>query len=187
MYNGLKYTLIFSLGAAVGVAASWKILETKYKQIADEEIASVKEMYAKKAKSSEEVEPNEDNRPIFPSDDDKKQMKSLINDYVGEGGSETMEFSSPYVIAPEEFGELEDYDRESLTYYADGVLTDDQDSIIEDVDNLIGKDSLTHFGEYEDDSVFVRNDRFRCDYEILMDIRDYSDAKETFLTPSDEE
>ena len=41
-------------------------------------------------------------------------------------------------------------------------------------DDVVGMESLTHFGEYEDDSVFVRNDRLKCDYEILMDERTYS-------------
>ena len=27
------------------------------------------------------------------------------------------------------------------------------------MDEIVGKESLNHFGEYEDDSVFVRNDR----------------------------
>ena len=82
----------------------------------------------------------------------------------------------PYVIPPEEFGEIEEYDTESLTYYQDGVLTDQDDSIIDNIDELIGEDSLTHFGEFEDDSVFVRNDKLRCDYEILRDLRNYSDV-----------
>ena len=38
-----------------------------------------------------------------------------------------------------------------------------------DVENTIGIDSLNHFGEYEEDSVFVRNDIKKCDYEILLD------------------
>ena len=46
---------------------------------------------------------------------------------------------------------------------------------IKDVDSVVGAESLTHFGEYEDDSVFVRNDRLKCDYEILMDTRTYSE------------
>ena len=54
---------------------------------------------------------------------------------------------------------------------------DDGGDKIEDVDDVVGMESLTHFGEYEDDSVFVRNDRLRCDYEILMDERTYSEAQ----------
>ena len=86
----------------------------------------------------------------------------------------------PYVISPDEFGNEFDYEEVSLTYYADGVLTDDQDNIIEDVEGLVGLDSLNHFGEYEDDSVFVRNDALQTDYEILADLRNYSDVCTVF-------
>lgn len=44
---------------------------------------------------------------------------------------------------------------------------------------LLGGDSLEHFGEYEDDSVYVRNDAKKCDYEILLDQRNYQEIFET--------
>ena len=66
----------------------------------------------------------------------------------------------------------------SLRYYGDKVLTDEDDVIITNVDEIIGEDSLTHFGEYEDDSVFVRNDEMKADYEILLDLRKYYDINE---------
>ena len=86
-----------------------------------------------------------------------------------------MSDDAPYVIPPEEFGET-DYEIISLTYYADGILADDMDDIVDDVDDIVGADSLTHFGEYEEDSVFVRNDLREVDYEILRDPRKYSDV-----------
>lgn len=87
--------------------------------------------------------------------------------------------NKPYVISPEEFGEGEEYEKISLTYYADQVLADENDELVEDVEGAVGFESLTHFGEYEDDSVFVRNDRLKCDYEILLDQRTYSDVVKT--------
>ena len=90
--------------------------------------------------------------------------------------NEGREMSRHYVISPEQFGENEDYDQISLTYYADQVLADENDEMIEDVEEMVGFESLSHFGEYEDDSVFVRNDDRKCDYEILMDQRLYSDV-----------
>ena len=72
--------------------------------------------------------------------------------------------------------ENEDYETVSLTYYADGVLTDEFGNVIEDVEGMVGKESLTHFGEYEEDSVFVRNDSLKTDYEILRDTYNYSDT-----------
>ena len=56
------------------------------------------------------------------------------------------------------------------------MLTDENDEIIEDVEETVGFESLNHFGEYEDDSVFVRNDARKCDYEILLDQRTYSEV-----------
>ena len=72
----------------------------------------------------------------------------------------------------------EEHEQISLTYYADGVLADENDEVIEDVEDAVGIDSLNHFGEYEDDSVFVRNDARKCDYEILLDQRTYSEVVE---------
>ena len=79
-------------------------------------------------------------------------------------------------IQERRFGENEDYERISLTYYADQVLVDENDEMIEDVEEMVGFESLNHFGEYEDDSVFVRNDAKKCDYEILLDQKLYSDV-----------
>ena len=77
----------------------------------------------------------------------------------------------PYIITPDEFGDREDegYDTVSLVYYSDGILTDDVDQLVEDVDDTVGLESLNHIGEYEDDSVFVRDERKKVDYEILKD------------------
>ena len=53
------------------------------------------------------------------------------------------------------------------------MLTDTYDNVIEDVEGTVGKKSLKHFGEYEEDSVFVRNDDLETDYEILLQPDDY--------------
>lgn len=91
-----------------------------------------------------------------------------------------MQFGSkdavPFVIPPEQFGEFEDYGKITLTYYSDHILVDENDEMIEDVEGCVGFDSLNHFGEYEDDSVHVQNDRLKTYYEILMDNRRYTDV-----------
>ena len=94
---------------------------------------------------------------------------------------------APHVIPPEEFDTKPDYETVSLTYYADNVLADEMDDIVEDVDDRIGEDSLTHFGEYEDDSVFVRNDAMRIDFEILADQRKFSDLGKIVSDPAEDE
>ena len=45
MRSTLSNLLMFAAGAALGVSATWKYFEEKYKRIADEEIDSVREYY----------------------------------------------------------------------------------------------------------------------------------------------
>lgn len=174
MNDGIRSFVIFSVGAAVGSVVAWKLLEKKYKQIADDEINSVKEVFDRKLqrKVDEEIEKRKhemlgDVIKTFGYTPDEKTEKEEKRDMA--------EDTDVYVIPPESFGEI-GYETESLTYYADKVLTNDLDEIIENVDELVGKNSLETFGEYEDDSVFVRNDRLKKDFEILLDMRNYHKA-----------
>lgn len=88
------------------------------------------------------------------------------------------EVEAPYVISPDEFGEIEGYTQISLTYFDDGILSDENGVIIDEPEDIVG-DALNHFGEYEEDSVFVRSDPKRCDYEILRDLRSYAEFRST--------
>ena len=83
--------------------------------------------------------------------------------------------SAPYVISPDECGEEIGYAISELTYFInDDILVDDFGEIVEYPDELVGCDFMKHFGEYEEDSVFVRNETLMCDFEILKDIGTYS-------------
>ena len=84
--------------------------------------------------------------------------------------------NKPYVIHPDDFGD--DYNTITLVCYNDKVVTTyDTGEVLtdEEVEKLVGLDSLSRFGEYEEDSVFVRNDSIKVDYEILRDEENYSD------------
>ncbi len=173
MTSTLSKIIIFAVGAAVGSAVTWKLVKDKYSQKTEEAIADMKEYLYGKANKEEkpvEKEPNEwDYRKS-----DIASYKEKLEKY-NTNTEEVDTVSEPYIIAPEEFGEC-DYDTESLTYYSDGVLTDDCDNPVADIENTVGLESLNSFGEYEDDSVFVRNDRLKTDYEILLDERKYTDV-----------
>lgn len=169
MSNILSKCIIFAAGAAIGSAVTWKIVKTKYEKIADEEIESVREMYAKKAAREEDVSEEEPDVNIDEEQIERSDYAKIIEDAeYGEPEEEVDDdMVGPYVIPPDDFDE-EGYDTISLYYYDDGVLENMYTKeIVENVDELVGKESLTHFGEYEDDSVFVRNDRLRLDIEIL--------------------
>lgn len=177
--------LIFVLGAAVGSVVTWQYVKNKYERIAQEEIDSVKEVFLKREPDvtvevkEADVRNRKEEKPGVVEYAARLQKEGYTN-YAGMNSVEEVKVAeSPYVISPEEFGEFDEYEKISLTYYADQVLADENDELVDDVDDVIGFESLTHFGEYEDDSVFVRNDRLKCDYEILMDSRLYSDVVKT--------
>ena len=180
----LRDILMFAAGGAVGYFVTKKILDMRYEQRFQEEIKSTKEAYSRRSNLDvPEEEEYTDN--IVPVDElpDIKKYASLLKeedyvDYSDVSDSEEKEepVDRPYVISPEEFGEFDDYERVSLTYYADLKLADENDELVDDVDEIVGEESLTQFGVYEDDSVFVRNDAKRCDYEILLDQRNYFDV-----------
>ena len=82
----------------------------------------------------------------------------------------------PYIISPDEFQEDMGYTAITFYYFADGVLTDENQEIVDDVENSVGRDFADHFGDYEDDCVHVRNERLMCEYEILLDQRTYDEV-----------
>lgn len=47
--------------------------------------------------------------------------------------------------------------------------------MITNVDEIVGEESLDHFGEYEEDTVYVRNEELETDFEILKDDSNYRD------------
>ena len=181
---------MFVLGAAVGSVVTWRFIEKKYQQIAQDEIDSVKEVFSKRDIDPDDGNEEIDIKTIITNTKEKPSIVEYANRLNEQGytnysdiGSEdkkeekkSMSVDKPYVIPPEEFGEIEDYEKISLTYYADQVLADDNDQLVEDIEDVVGFESLNSFGEYEDDSVFVRNISLKCDYEILLDQRKFSDV-----------
>ena len=159
-----------------------KILETKIEQANKAENSKIisNNGYAASTKFDKSVPMDELDR-VFndlasASDEATSTLHFLTDVMEGEAVKKKSDNDKIHVIPPEEFSEYDDYDVVSLTYYADGILTDEDDNIIENIDETVGKGSLNCFGEYEDDSVFVRNDATKTDYEILLDMRKYTDV-----------
>lgn len=183
--TGLKIFVAFTVGAAVGVLATREFFKTKYERFAQEEIDSMKEYSRPKKDENTVLEDRAAEEGMSVADYAKELSKRGYTQYSNSEKpvepkfeepeeKEPEEPTGPRVISPMEFGEYDDYDKITLYYHADHILTCD-DEIVEDVDGVVGIESLTHFGEYEEDSVHVRNDRLKVDYEILLDHRKYTD------------
>lgn len=194
----MKNLLCFVTGAAIGSVVTWKLIEKKYKDLADEEIESVIETFKNRKpritkdnvkETVEKVinkykEPKEivedivtaerysiENEEEIDEDDESNYTVNIDNDDT---------VITPYVIEPERFGEYNEYGTKTLTYYADNILTDEIDNPItsEEMVTMIGPDALDHFGEYEDDSVYIRDEMNEMDYEILKSEKKFSEIPE---------
>lgn len=193
---------MFMAGATVGAAGAWLYLKRYYEQIAQEEIDSVKAAFAERKepnannKSEEDLEINKKKADMAKLKPDlvdyaaKLQEQGYTNYSAKSEKNNKEEENLPvsektYTISPEEYGEFDDYSKLSLTYYSDETLADDEDEVIDNIDETVGSDFAEHFGDYEDDSVFIRNDRLKCDYEILRDNRSYTDV--TGVDPEQED
>lgn len=95
----------------------------------------------------------------------------------------------PYVIRPDLFDTLDDYESMTLTYYADGVLADMFDVPVDDPDSLVGTDFAECFNaeEVNGDVVYVRNERKKTDFEIIEDLRNYSDVMKNQMRLEEDE
>lgn len=197
--------LAFFAGAVIGGFTAFTVLKKRYDDAVEEDIFSIKEAFHKREKTlMDEIAKLKENQLAVSEEEGSDgpasqtvaasnghQEKGDINEYarmvhnIRTGYSKTSvpqpvehEVEPPYVISPDEFGELDGYTKISLTYFDDGILSDENGVIIDEPEEIVG-DALNHFGEYEEDSVFVRSDPKRCDYEILRDLRSYAEFRST--------
>ena len=194
MNKTLNNVIMFAAGAIIGSVATWKLIKTKYEMMADQEIESMKmyleQKYADKSFTNGLKDENEDSNDEITAkvlDDTEKvieEYRDYASKYTGNRlikpetklEEEEEDITVPYIITPEQFSDGE-YPTETLTYYVDGVVEDDYHYVWseEEITKSLGSDFADHFGEYEEDSVYVRNDDAEIDYEILRDTRRYSE------------
>ena len=193
MNSKVSFILGTIIGAGIGVASTYSYFKDKYEKLAEEDFNSRRAFDQDKKDETDETDETEEH-VAEKTADSRTVYKPSIAEYAAilqkEGYVNYSDMSEkehkqkavvdrPYVIEPSEFGEFDDYEKISLTYTADGVLLDDMNEIVDDIEETVGEDSLERFGEYEDDAVHARNDAKKCDYEILLDQRNYQEILET--------
>jgi hypothetical protein len=86
---------------------------------------------------------------------------------------------APYIISNEEyFADDAGHSQTTLTYYeGDGVLADERDEVLDDVDNVIGDNNIPRFGHRSEDPnvLYVRNHVLGTDFEICRSKGKYSE------------
>ena len=190
----MKGLLIFAAGLAVGAVAGAVIVKNKVLADAKAEIEEVREYYresrGQKDEHVEEVKEVEKKeyelKDIQVKDEPKTGLTNysqITKMYMSNDKYNQSMYDDPFVIDPSEFGENPEYDTETLTYFADGVLVDDVDDVIDEPDIVVGLENLKIFEEFGATTVYVRNDIYKTDYEIIRDDWNYSDLKEPVEPP----
>lgn len=199
LFKGL---CIFAAGALAGAAVAARAVRDKYQQEAEEEIAEMREYYRELRKEnvekypvqSEEVEAEKEESTKDEYDEIVKGYTNYTQ-YLSKAAAkyfdtETKENKKeekeertnyePFIIDVEEFGEDPTYDTATLTYYKDKVLTNDLDDVIDY--SVAGEENLKIFDEHPDcKAIYVRDDIYMVDYEILRDPYQYDEYEDGFL------
>lgn len=90
---------------------------------------------------------------------------------------ESRDWDGPYIISDEDFNENSpEHEQSMLTYYADGVLADEKDEVVELIGKTVGIENLERFGHFSGNTeiVYVRNDKLSMDFEIHRDQTEYA-------------
>lgn len=207
MSRSLKVTGVAILGTGIGFAIGYKFAENRlgarFEERLEAETAGMREYYTnvkQKYDTPEEAaaalipeeEVSEDPRARHHKVQYNKIVKEKYGDPLDEfaEGCEIDEVvkknvfeeqlpGTPRIITQDEFMANETgYEQASLTYYANGgVLTDQRDEVIENVDDVAGTMFVVNFGEGSSDSnvVHVRNDKIFMDFEIVRSERSYNE------------
>ena len=195
--KALQGLFIFVIGVVSGTFVGAQIAKKKYEEIANEEIEEIRAYYKERVTelpeqtvemTRDEEEPKVEEIEII---EERKQYDNIIKrgNYMASDEEEQNNVcDEAYPIDPSEFGNDGKNATETLTYFADGVLVNEVDEVIEDPDLVVGRHHIDIFNEFPDATcVYVRNDLDGMDYEILKDDWCWSDFNEKGYAPPIEE
>lgn len=153
--SSLIISFLFGLG--IGAIGGFLITRKKMREEKEKEIADVTSYYDGLHGVAETImEPVED---IVDDDHPRDDLPPE---------------EKPYVISQKEYVEDMDYSKDTVVYYEkDHILTDmfDRQMIIEDT---IGAETLSHFGDDEDNTAYSRNEKLGTDFEVILEHKSFA-------------
>lgn len=176
----------FAIGAAIGATVTYFYTVSKEREKNERDIAELKAYYnnefkEKLAQKHEKTAKNDENSPkmeLQNSNDNSENQYEKVIESIEEENSPVLKVDAPRVIiSGDEFLEDDEYDKETLYYFEeDEVFSDPEYVVVPDGINLIGKENLDHVGMFEDNVLYVRNELFGKDYEVIFHDQAYSDV-----------
>ena len=171
--DAIKGLIIFAAGAGIGAFVAWKVAQKKFNEDFEKEMESVKRVYSERANNKKTKGPVKKE-----GHEEKEKLVTLVKEF---GYSEVKKDESPkedndiYIIDDDEFVTgAPEYEKVTITHYADGYFTDEQDIFIEG-EALVGAHTLDDIADGFDGVVYVRNEYLSTDYEVLFTTELYSE------------
>lgn len=114
----------------------------------------------------------------------EQDMQDIIDEqfFEGEKREPTRIVRAPQVISSDEFGTGE-FPTDTLYYFEDGVIADDDYLALDKPVNYVGdlhavKDAMRAAVAMEEDCIYIRNENFGVDYELLRQDETYQEFLE---------
>lgn len=169
----MKNFIIFTVGFATGIVAGGYVFKKRYEEIMEEDRQSRNAAYNHKIEDDSSVDTEE-------SDSDMSGYEEVISKSGYSENTEQSEGDEPEfeIIKAYEFDTIDDYSSVTLTLYSNDIVCDDSyEPLSEDeiVAAVGGREVFKHFGEYDPDTIYVRNNEKKIDYEILRDEEEYEE------------
>ena len=205
MMEKFKSPLIFSAGLIIGSVVTWLSVKEHYRSEKEEEIASVKEVYAKRfdninkeAIEKAAIATNKPDISIYMQASRQAKENEQVEDVTPEEETDyeevKQEFSQTsnkmYEITSSEFASFSnDRTRITITRFADDVFTDEMYGEINPLDYLDGElvplsdskpvNCLDYIRRMPQDEICIRNFDLGLDLDIITESRTYSDFMAT--------
>lgn len=176
---------VFLGGVAVGATITYIFLSRKFNAaLTDKVNEETDENFEKESKKKVKPAGDWTNDP-FGGEEKEDENKDSEDENDTEGDHEEMmaekerpndgEMTEPFVISEEQFSEEHpEFTKSTLIYYArDGVIAEEDDSLLDDQLGAVGDDWITKIDK-QHPVIFVRNPKLGIDYEIDWDSRSYA-------------
>ena len=178
-----NWIIFFSAGMVAGGLVGYYICKRKYHIVQVEEVEPAKT--GEKSEGSGLLKVSSEEMGEMIEKTESKMYEASYKQYQ-KGADEEWEEAEkvspvepemvPYCISPDAYAnEHNEYAKIVLLYYEDNEVLEYEeydinagDDHFADIGSTIGHDAINHFGEYERDAVFVRNERLGNDYEVLL-------------------
>lgn len=192
MSNSTKTILSALVSAGCAALATWFIAKKYYREQYKQELEEVREYYRNRKPTEDILTGNPDKAD--PTVEEIAVAEHFAKEYgAGQAVEETLQTkdipveqdddceepetdeNEPSMIYADEYAGDMEHDCVTFHFYPNGVLCDDGYNVIRrnEWDQYVPEDFADHYGEYDDDVVYVHNPRLKINIEIIREPEPY--------------